>query len=297
MTNREIDVQMGTQISIERKASKEIIKLIILAQKQNLCSELAYKNLADWLIRGHNMSERTAYRKIKAARLSQSVPGVLEKIESGELSVTKVAQVQRAIQIHEKFSGEKVTTENKSQIIQMVEPVPAAQRFAYLLHNLDAVTETLRRGYRLFASSFSYSKIRGEVEAARVDYVAKIHKTLIDIQGQLLGIPVATIIVASQLKSSQGCGVEFWTNIAVLAGAWVFLILGRAFRTNSYASQYRHLRRVLLLCLVSAAALLVSVVGDSVLTGLRLAGRDLLNMVMEVTLKGKTVQCAEYELP
>ena len=56
------------------------------------------------------------------------------------------------------------------------------------------------------------------MEAAKVDYVAKIHKTLIDIQGQLLAIPVATIIVASQLKSNQTCGVDFWTNIAVLAG-------------------------------------------------------------------------------
>lgn len=113
----------------------------------------------------------------------------------------------------------------ETAIVQMVEPLPATQRFTYLLDNLDAVTETLRQGYRLFASSFSYSKIRGEVEAARVDYVAKIHKTLIDIQGQLLGIPVATIIVASQLKASQGCGTEFWTNVAVLAGAWVFLVL------------------------------------------------------------------------
>lgn len=113
----------------------------------------------------------------------------------------------------------------ETAIVQMVEPIPSAQRFIYLLENLDTLTETLRQGYRLFASSFSYSKIRSEVEATRVDYVAKIHKTLIDIQGQLLGIPVATIIVASQLKVSQGCGVEFWTNVGVLAGGWVFLVL------------------------------------------------------------------------
>jgi len=113
----------------------------------------------------------------------------------------------------------------ETAIVQMVEPVPVARRFIHLLNNLDSVTETLRQGYRLFASSFSYSKIRGEVEAARVDYVVKIHKTLIDIQGQLLGIPVATIIVTAQLKVSQDCDIGFWTNIAVLAGAWVFLVL------------------------------------------------------------------------
>jgi hypothetical protein len=113
----------------------------------------------------------------------------------------------------------------ENAIVQMVEAQPAARRFTYVLDNLDALTEAVRQGYRLFASSFSYTKIRGEVEAVKIDYVTKIHKTLIDIQGQLLGIPIATIIVASQLKSSQACGVEFWTNIAVLAGAWVFLVL------------------------------------------------------------------------
>jgi hypothetical protein len=113
----------------------------------------------------------------------------------------------------------------ENAIVQMVEAQPSVQRFTYVLSNLDALTERVRQGYRLFASSFSYTKIRGEVEAAKVDYVAKIHKTLIDIQGQLLGIPVATIIVASQLKSNQACGVDFWTDIAILAGAWVFLAL------------------------------------------------------------------------
>ncbi len=113
----------------------------------------------------------------------------------------------------------------ENAVVKMVESQPAAKRFIYLLDNLAALTETVRQGYKLFASSFSYTKIRGEVETAKVDYVAKIHKTLIDIQGQLLGIPVATIIVASQLKASNACGVEFWTNVAVLAGAWVFLAL------------------------------------------------------------------------
>jgi hypothetical protein len=63
------------------------------------------------------------------------------------------------------------------------EPQPAARRFPYLLENLDALLEEVSAGYRLFASSFSYAKIRSDVESARVEYVGKIHKTLIDIQG------------------------------------------------------------------------------------------------------------------
>lgn len=108
-------------------------------------------------------------------------------------------------------------------IAHTCEPQPLARRFTYLLDNIAAVAEEVRNGYRLFASSFSYAKIRSDLEAAKVEYIGKIHKTLTDIQGQLLGIPVATIIVASQLKVVTGCGLEFWTNVAVLGGAWIFL--------------------------------------------------------------------------
>ncbi|ATE84684.1 hypothetical protein phi2LM21_p67 [Sinorhizobium phage phi2LM21] len=100
-----------------------------------------------------------------------------------------------------------------------------SQRFRYLLQNLDLVIEDVRQGYQLFASSFSYGKIKDEIEAAKGEFVSKIHKTVVDIQGQLLGLPVATVVVASQLKASPGCGPEHWTNIAVLGGAWVFFLL------------------------------------------------------------------------
>lgn len=110
-------------------------------------------------------------------------------------------------------------------ICELAGPVPEAQRFGYLLRNLEILCNRLEQGYKLFISSFSYSKIRNEVETARVDFVAKIHKTIVDIQNQLLGIPVATMIVAAQLKKSSGCSAEFWSNIAVLCGAAIFVAL------------------------------------------------------------------------
>ena len=108
-----------------------------------------------------------------------------------------------------------------------------AKRFQFIIANLDHLCEEVEKGYRLFVSSFSYSKIRKEIETARLDYINKIHRTIVDIQGQLLGIPVATIVVASQLKLSRDCGIEFWTNCAVLLGAWIFVaLLGLAIRNQ-----------------------------------------------------------------
>jgi len=114
----------------------------------------------------------------------------------------------------------------QTTLIEMVRSLREKDRFGFLIRNLDRLASEVEKGYRLFTSSFSYSKIRNEVETARLDFVGKIHKTIVDIQGQLLGIPVATIVVVSQLKKvPPSCGLEFWTNLGVLIGAIVFAMM------------------------------------------------------------------------
>lgn len=113
----------------------------------------------------------------------------------------------------------------QTTLIEMVASLRAETRFGFLIRNLERLADEVEKGYRLFISSFSYSKIRNDVETARLEFVGKIHKTIVDIQGQLLGIPVATIVVVSQLKKPVGCDVTFWTNLGVLVGAWVFVCM------------------------------------------------------------------------
>jgi hypothetical protein len=110
-------------------------------------------------------------------------------------------------------------------VVHLTESQPPANRTSYILNNISSLSNEISNGYKLFVSTFSYTKIRGELEVAKLAYVSQIHKTLVDIQGQLLGIPVATVIVASQMKANTTCDINLWTNAAVLGGAWVFLAL------------------------------------------------------------------------
>jgi len=110
-------------------------------------------------------------------------------------------------------------------IVDLVRAQPSSARFAYLLSHAKELRASYDQGYRMYAAGFSYDKLKDTVEAARVEYVGKIHKVLSDIQNQLLGIPVATIIVATQLKEDKGSGPELFINTAVLLGAWVFVAL------------------------------------------------------------------------
>lgn len=102
---------------------------------------------------------------------------------------------------------------------------PPAERFGRLLRGLAEIRERFDRGYGLFAAGFSYEKLRDQVEAARIEYTGKMHKVFSDIQNQLLGIPVATVIVATQMKPHDQMTSEFWISVAVLLGSFVFALL------------------------------------------------------------------------
>lgn len=110
-------------------------------------------------------------------------------------------------------------------IVDLVRAQPPSARFPFLLAHAKELRAAYDQGYKMYAAGFSYEKLKDTVELARVEYVGKIHKVLSDIQNQLLGIPVATIIVATQLKEDKGAGPELFINTAVLLGAWVFVAL------------------------------------------------------------------------
>lgn len=110
-------------------------------------------------------------------------------------------------------------------VCELLSNTPAALRFSGLLNRVEDLRSRFDEGYKLFASSFSFENIREEAEVVRIEYTAKIHKTLADIQGQLLGIPVSTIVVATQFKDLSTSPGQLWVNVAVMVGATIFCFL------------------------------------------------------------------------
>lgn len=112
--------------------------------------------------------------------------------------------------------------------ISIVKSTPPMERFKYLLSHISELQKKFSDGYKLFVSNFSYDKVRSDLEAAKIEYTGKIHKIFSDIQNQVVGIPVATVIIATQMKDAgaeKATSYETWVNSAVLLGCWIFVIL------------------------------------------------------------------------
>lgn len=132
--------------------------------------------------------------------------------------------------VYNSFQSEDIHIEQKRQIYatsicSMLTNTSTNERFSKILNNLDDLKRNYDDGYKLFASSFSFDKIKDEAEALRIEYSTKIHKTISDIQNQILGIPVATVIVASQFKDVSSSPNQIWINVAVMFGATIFCFI------------------------------------------------------------------------
>lgn len=110
-------------------------------------------------------------------------------------------------------------------ICELLESIPKMDRFRFLMDHFEDLLHRFEAAYKLYLAGFSYDKIRDQLESARIEYTSKIHKVVTDIQNQILSIPVATVIVATQMKEAKAVGYDFWVNMAVLMGCWIFAIL------------------------------------------------------------------------
>jgi hypothetical protein len=117
-------------------------------------------------------------------------------------------------------------------VVKHVCGLEPSRRFASLLSHLPEVLKDFDDGRRLYVSSFSYERVRSQLEADMLDELAKINKTFADVQGQILGIPVATVLVATQFKLATDWGPQAWVNTSVLIGVLVFVILANFVMRN-----------------------------------------------------------------
>ncbi|KAB7678702.1 hypothetical protein [Plesiomonas shigelloides] len=99
------------------------------------------------------------------------------------------------------------------------------ETFHFLLDNVQRLHEQFLKGYRIYSSGFSYDKVMDQLRAAKVEEMGKIHKAFSDIQNHILGIPVASVVVATQFKEATTWSGQGMTNTIILLGCFFAAIL------------------------------------------------------------------------
>lgn len=151
------------------------------------------------------------------------------KYTAGELANVDVPAIEKLLknfEVKDDSHIEQKIAILTETLLALMNGASPGWRFKNLLIESVELQDKFADGYKLYLANFSYEKVRNDLQAWKVDYTGKLHKAFADIQNQLLSMPVATVIVATQLKQvAKEGGANFLNNVAVLIGCWIFSAL------------------------------------------------------------------------
>lgn len=121
LSNQELLNEIRKKSKQEQNLTLEVIELIREVNQRRLYLQLGFASLFDFVTKDLGYEPASAMRRIQAARMVSELPEVKNKIESGSLSLSVVSQVQSFFKKEETAKGEKLSKEQKLEILSLVE--------------------------------------------------------------------------------------------------------------------------------------------------------------------------------
>ena len=114
-------LSLNQLLDSERKIGVQILEILLEIEKRKAYCELGYDGLFSFVVKHLKFTEAQAFQRIQAMHAIKSLPELKEKIESGAMSVSVVAQVQTYVRQEQVQEGLKISKEELAQLFQQFE--------------------------------------------------------------------------------------------------------------------------------------------------------------------------------
>ncbi|MBS1972452.1 MAG: HNH endonuclease [Bdellovibrionales bacterium] len=130
-------------VQTERKITHLVLECIAEIDTRRLYLEKAYPSLYEFLVKEFGYSPSAAVRRIESARLLREVPEVAVKIESGAINLSQLSKVQQAVRVVQKTQERKMDTQEKTELIALIENTTQEQTQVILNQKLSIPITTV----------------------------------------------------------------------------------------------------------------------------------------------------------
>lgn len=121
LTNDELLAKAKKLVQQERVILVEILHHLLMINDKKLYLQMGFKSLFDFCTKELGYSEAAAYRRIQAMKLLKEVPEVKQKVLSGSVNLTHLAQVQKVATVERKQNNNVISKAQKIKLIEKVE--------------------------------------------------------------------------------------------------------------------------------------------------------------------------------
>lgn len=120
MNNNELEVSFHQAVKSERNIMHLVILHLQEIDRRKLFLGLGYASLFDYLVNGAKYSAASAQRRIEAARLMNEVPTISDKLQSGDLNLSQIGEIQKSVKHAERVHQVKVDKSTKAALVEQV---------------------------------------------------------------------------------------------------------------------------------------------------------------------------------
>ena len=121
LSNRELLTLAKEKSKDDRAATLVVINIIREVENRRLHLELGYGSLFEYVTKELGFDESAANRRITAARLTRQIPAIEDKLAEGKLTLSNLVQAQVFFNREAKLKNQKVTLEEKREILGLIE--------------------------------------------------------------------------------------------------------------------------------------------------------------------------------
>jgi hypothetical protein len=133
MSDEELHCSAIRAARLDREAQLVTLAHLMEVESRRLFSKLGFSTMFSYAVQGLGFSEPAAGQRVQAMRLAQSIPLAHRKLQSGEMSISSAAMVQRFIRKEEKANQRVWSSDEKERMIAEVSRKSARETTQTLL--------------------------------------------------------------------------------------------------------------------------------------------------------------------
>ena len=142
LSSQDLINRLQKLVQTERKITHLILECINEIEIRKLHLEQGCSSMYDFLTLKMNYSPSAAQRRLESARLIRQLPSeqkteVIQKIESGELKLSQLSMVQKFSREKQKVTGQKVTIQQKQNLLEQLSNKTTSQSEVAIAKALD----------------------------------------------------------------------------------------------------------------------------------------------------------------
>jgi len=120
LSNEALETRLKDLVQKERTLLHVILEHIKEVERRELYLAKAYSSMYAYLVQEMKYSGSAALRRLEAARLLKDVPSLSQEIQAGNVNLSQIGELSRALKDKERREQRKVSSEKKAELIAKI---------------------------------------------------------------------------------------------------------------------------------------------------------------------------------